>query len=199
VLNTFISFIFSQPYLLVVWKTGRSWKKFIASFQCFHFCSFLTFFHTWDFFFLVTVRTKRKHYYYPREIHRHSYVSGWWGVKVKIKQSYYSPGHALRVPGGWDFQISRQLADEGGKVVSPTHRPPLLPPQEIFLILIFLGDCVNTRSIVRPEGLCHWKIPVTSAGIEPATFRLVVRCLNHLRYQQRASMVRGLAKSVLSV
>jgi hypothetical protein len=37
--------------------------------------------------------------------------------KRKVKQSYYRPGH------------------EGGKVVSPTHRPPL-PPQEIFLVLI---------------------------------------------------------------
>ena len=27
-------------------------------------------------------------------------------------------------------RISRQSAHEGGKVVSPTHRPPLPPPQE---------------------------------------------------------------------
>jgi hypothetical protein len=32
------------------------------------------------------------------------------------------------------LHISRQLAHEGGKVVCPTHRPPL--PQEIFLVLI---------------------------------------------------------------
>src|SRR5215510_13741196 len=41
----------------------------------------------------------------------------------------------LRVPAGSGSQISRQSAHEGGKVVSPTHRPPL-PAQEIFLVLI---------------------------------------------------------------
>ena len=54
---------------------------------------------------------------------------------VKVKLSHYSPGQALRVPGGWGSQISWQSAHEGGKVVSPSHRPPL-PPQEIFLVPI---------------------------------------------------------------
>jgi hypothetical protein len=47
------------------------------------------------------------------------------GVKVKINQSLHRPEQALMIPGGWDFQISWQTAHEGGKVVSPTHRPSL--------------------------------------------------------------------------
>ena len=102
-------------------------------------------------------------------------------IPTKVNQSHYRPGQAQRVPGGWGSQISRQSAHEGGKVVSPTHRPPLPP-----------GNIPGTHFCYRlnrpqghsaAEGLCQWKFPKTPSGIEPATFRLVAQCLNQLRHR----------------
>jgi len=98
---------------------------------------------------------------------------------------------ALRVPGGWDSQISRHLAYEGCKAVGLTHRPPL--PTGNIPCIISIRCWVNPRVIVRPEGLCQWKIPMTS-GIEPATFRFVAQCLNQLHHRVTPKNVGGIFK-----
>jgi hypothetical protein len=98
-------------------------------------------------------------------------------VPIKVKQSHYRSGQALRVPGVWDSQISRQSEHEVGKIVSPTHRSPL-PTQEIFLL-----EAESTIATLRREGICQWRIPMTLSGNEPAIFRLVAQCLNPLRHR----------------
>jgi hypothetical protein len=75
---------------------------------------------------------------------------------------------ALRVPWGWGSQISRQSAHEGGNVISPTHRPLLIPGNIPGTISV--RSWVDPRAIVRPEGLHQWKIPLT-------------QCLNQLRHR----------------
>jgi hypothetical protein len=96
-----------------------------------------------------------------------------FATSKKVKQSHSRPGPSLRGPGGWGSQYSWQSAHEGGKVVSPTHRPH--SPQEIFLVLSSVRGWVDPRAIVRPEGLCQWKNP-TPSGIELAIFRFVAQC-----------------------
>ena len=53
--------------------------------------------------------------------------------------------------------------------------------REIFLVPIYIRSWVDPSVIVRPEGICKWKIPMTPPGIEPATFQLVAQCLNQMR------------------
>jgi len=95
--------------------------------------------------------------------------------KVKVKQSHWG-FQEVEVPR---FQDNRHM-----KVVRLSAlRTGLLYPQEIFLVLISVRGWVDPRAIVRPEGLCQWKNPVTPSGIEPATFRIVAQCLNQMRYR----------------
>jgi len=76
------------------------------------------------------------------------------------------------------FPDYMKTAQDGGKVVSLTHRPPLPP-----------GNAPGTHFYQRLSQLqghsaigrilSQWKVPVTPAGIKPATFRFVAQHLNH--------------------
>jgi hypothetical protein len=109
------------------------------------------------------------------------------GGKVTVNQSNYRSWQALGILGDWGSQILKQSAHKGDKVVNPMHRPPLPPGNIIFLILISVRGWVDPRAIVWPEGFCHWSIPVTPLGIDPATFRFVARCLNQCRIRGSSS------------
>ena len=85
--------------------------------------------------------------------------------------------------------ISRQSAHEGDNVVCHAHRPLL--SQETFLVLLSVRGWVDLRAILRPEGLCQRKIPITPIGCRTPTFRLVAQGLNQMRHRVPPSSLWG--------
>ena len=100
----------------------------------------------------------------------------------EIKPSNSGLGRPLGLQEVEAPRISRQSSYEIGKGVSPTHWPPLPPPQEISLVFISLSGSVDQRATVYQEELSQWKIPVIPLGIKPTTFWLVVQCLKQLHH-----------------
>ena len=75
-------------------------------------------------------------------------------VKVKVKQSRYRPGVAQEGSRKLKFPDYMTTAQDGGKVVSLTHRPPL-PPRKCSWYSFLLEAESTPRAIVRSEGLCQ--------------------------------------------
>jgi hypothetical protein len=103
-------------------------------------------------------------------------------------QSHYRPRQALRAPGGWGSHISRQSAHEGGKVVSPAHRPPLLPRKYSWYSFLLEAESTPGPQCDRKDYV-NEKF-VTPSGIESATFRFIAQCLNQLRHRVHRQKVQ---------
>jgi len=69
-------------------------------------------------------------------------------------------------------------AQDDGKVVNLKHRPPLLPVNAPGTHFCYRLSRSQGHSAIGGI-LCHWKIPMTPAGSEPATVRFVAQHLNH--------------------
>jgi len=71
-------------------------------------------------------------------------------AEVKNRCSGLVMSTDFRRPVRWGFQISRQSAHDGGKVVSPTHRPSLYPTK-------YSWDSFLLEAVSTPRPWCGQK------------------------------------------
>ena len=100
---------------------------------------------------------------------------------VKAKQSHYRAGQALKDPWDWDSQISRHSANEGGKIVSPMHRPPLPPTKYTWYSVLLDAESIPAPQCGR-KNYVNEKFQWHHRESNPRTSGFVAQCLNQLRH-----------------
>jgi hypothetical protein len=93
---------------------------------------------------------------------------------TKVLATKAIPGQALGAPEGWHSQNSYTVGTwrwQGCQSFFIHGRS---------LALVFVTGWVKPSATVLSEG---WTIPMAPSGREPATFRLVVQCLNEIRHR----------------
>ena len=80
-------------------------------------------------------------------------------------------------------RICRQSTHESGKVVSPTHQPPLSAGHIAGTIICWKMNRPQRHSAVG--SIKAMKNPVTPTGIGPAAFPFVAQCVSQLPFRVR--------------
>jgi hypothetical protein len=120
-----------------------------------------------------------------------------WSERCKWWRQNYPYNRPWRPIGLWDVEAVIFCGQQAHKWWwGQPYSPAALYPQEDSWYSYLLHAESTLRVIVCLEGLSQSKNSVTSWGIETATFRLVVKCLNkhNLRYYVNIN----LEESVLS-